>query len=70
MNTNIFRFLAIFIFILGAGISIYFRRKADRNDEERISLREEGLLIMISLRVLDEYRIYMKNTGRFLPKLG
>jgi protein-S-isoprenylcysteine O-methyltransferase Ste14 len=51
MNENNLRFTAIAIFITGAAISTYFRRKADREGGERISPRAEGLPIMIALRV-------------------
>ena len=50
MNENIFRFSAIAVFLAGAAISIYFRRKADRSTGEKISPRAEGLPIMIALR--------------------
>lgn len=51
MNENTYRLWAIGIFLIGAGISGYFRRKADRDTGEKISPRAEGLPIMISLRV-------------------
>jgi protein-S-isoprenylcysteine O-methyltransferase Ste14 len=51
MNENIYRWIAIVIFLCCAGISIYFRRKADRIGGDRISSRVEGLPIMISLRL-------------------
>lgn len=50
MNENVFRFSAIAIFLIGAGISTYYRRKADRETGEKISPRSEGLPIMIALR--------------------
>jgi protein-S-isoprenylcysteine O-methyltransferase Ste14 len=51
MNENIFRFSAIAVFLVGATISSYYRRKADRETGERVSPRAEGLPIMIALRV-------------------
>jgi len=51
MNENSLRFTAITIFIAGAAISTYFRRKADRQSGEKISPRAEGLPIMIVLRL-------------------
>jgi len=50
MNENIFRFSAIAIFLVGAGISAYHRRKADRETGEKISPKSEGLSLMIALR--------------------
>ena len=51
MNDNLFRILAIIIFVICAGISIYYRRKADRESGERVSLKDEGLPITIALRL-------------------
>jgi len=51
MNDNIFRILAVAIFIIGAVISGYHRLKADRETGERASLKEEGWLILILLRL-------------------
>ena len=51
MNDNLFRILAIIIFVMGAGISIYYRRKADRESGERVSLKDEGLPITLALRL-------------------
>jgi len=48
---NLFRIAAIAIFLAGAFISTYYRRKADRETGEKISSRAEGLPIMIALRV-------------------
>ena len=43
MNENIFRILAALILFTGMGISIYFRRKADRDSGEKLSeLRVDG----------------------------
>jgi len=51
MNDNLFRILAIIIFVICAGISIYYRRRADRESGERVSLKDEGLPITIALRL-------------------
>jgi protein-S-isoprenylcysteine O-methyltransferase Ste14 len=51
MNDTLFRVLAIIIFVIGAGISIYYRRKADRESGEKVSLKDEGLPITIALRL-------------------
>ena len=51
MNENIYRWIAVVIFLICTGISIYFRRKADRIGGDRISVRVEGLPIMVSLRL-------------------
>lgn len=51
MNENMFRFSAIAIFLIGAGISSYYRRRADRETGEKVSPRSEGLPVMIALRV-------------------
>lgn len=52
MNDNVLRVLAILIFLVGAGISSHFRRKADRETGEKVSLKEEGWPITIALRVI------------------
>ena len=49
---NAYRFSAIGVFLIGAVISSWFRRKADRETGERISPRSEGLPVMIALRVV------------------
>lgn len=51
MNDNIFRILAAVIFIIGAVISSTFRIKAERNGGEKISLKEEGRLTTLLLRI-------------------
>jgi protein-S-isoprenylcysteine O-methyltransferase Ste14 len=51
MNDNLFRVLAVIIFVVGASISAYHRRKADREGGP-ISLKEEGPVITVSLRLL------------------
>ena len=50
MNDNLFRILAGVIFIIGASISGYYRRKADR-EGGIVSLAEEGLAITLTLRL-------------------
>lgn len=42
MNGNIFRILAALILFTGMGISIYFRRKADKETGEKISRMTTG----------------------------
>jgi protein-S-isoprenylcysteine O-methyltransferase Ste14 len=52
MNDTVFRILAAVILLTGAAISSYHRRKADREGGDKISLKEEGLPIAITLRLL------------------
>lgn len=51
MNDLTFRLLAIAIFVIGAGISSYYRIKAERASDENISVRDEGTLLSLTLRV-------------------
>jgi protein-S-isoprenylcysteine O-methyltransferase Ste14 len=51
MNESIFRFAALGVFAAGLSISIYFRSKADRSTGEKVSLRDEGLPMVLALRV-------------------
>ncbi len=52
MQTEIaFRILAAFILFTGAGISIYFRRKADRDSGEKLSRQADGTPMMMVIRV-------------------
>ena len=51
MNDNIFRLFAVIIMLIGVSISIFFRRKADKEGGDKISLREEGTAMMLALRV-------------------
>jgi protein-S-isoprenylcysteine O-methyltransferase Ste14 len=51
MNDNVFRILGAIIFLIGAFISSYYRRKADREDGEKLSLKEEGAFTTIALRL-------------------
>jgi protein-S-isoprenylcysteine O-methyltransferase Ste14 len=52
MNDTIFRILAAVIFLVGARISSYYRRKADRETGEKVSLKDEGLAMTVALRTL------------------
>jgi len=52
MNENIFRILAALILFSGAGISIYFRSKADRNSGGSISRNADGNLMMTVIRLV------------------
>ena len=47
-----FRLGALITLAVGAGISIYFRRKADRQGNEKITFTAEGLVMTLSLRIL------------------
>ena len=51
MDDNIFRIFATFIFITSIFISGYFRRKADRVTGEKVSWKEEGILMILLLRI-------------------
>ncbi len=52
MNENSYRLMAAVIFIVGAGISGFFRRRADRQSgNEKISLQAEGSSMMLALRL-------------------
>ena len=51
MNDNIFRLFAVIIMLIGVSISIFFRRKADKEGGDKISVREEGTAMMLALRV-------------------
>jgi protein-S-isoprenylcysteine O-methyltransferase Ste14 len=51
MNENVFRILAGLILFSGAGISVYFRRKADRDSGETISRKADGNLMMNIIRI-------------------
>jgi len=50
MNENIYRWMAIAIFVAGAGISAYHRQKAERAGGEKIGSRVEGWVIRTGLR--------------------
>lgn len=51
MNENIFRIFAAITFVTGLGISIYFRSKADRDTGEKVSFKQEGILMLLALRI-------------------
>jgi len=51
MNENIFRILAALILFTGMGISIYFRRKADKDSGETISRKVDGTAFMTIVKI-------------------
>ncbi len=51
MNENIFRILAAMILFSGMGISIYHRRKADKETGEKISRKVDGNVLMTIIRI-------------------
>ena len=51
MNENIFRILAAVILFSGMGISVYYRRKADKETGEKLSRRADGNAMMTVIRV-------------------
>jgi protein-S-isoprenylcysteine O-methyltransferase Ste14 len=51
MNENFFRISAALILITGMGISVYFRRKADKDTGEKISRKVDGTAIMTIIRL-------------------
>ena len=51
MNENIFRIFATIIFLTGIDISIYFRRKADKDTSEKVSYEDEGRAMFLILRI-------------------
>ncbi len=51
MNENIFRILAAIVFFTGAGISIYFRHRADQQSGEKVSRRVDGSLMMNVIKI-------------------
>ena len=51
MNENIFRILAALILFTGLGISIYYRRKADKDTGETISRKVDGTRTMTLIRI-------------------
>lgn len=52
MTDEGFRYAAIAIFIVGALISIRFRRRAERRGQDKVSLAEEGLPMVLTLRLV------------------
>lgn len=51
MNETIFRILAALVLFSGAGTSIYFRMKADRDSGERLSRSADGTPMMLVIRI-------------------
>lgn len=51
MDDNLFRIIGAATVLIGAGISSYHRRKADRSGGEKLSLKEEGLPIVLATRL-------------------
>ena len=51
MNENIFRIFAGLILITGMSISIYYRRKADRETGEKLSRKVDGSIMMTFIRI-------------------
>jgi protein-S-isoprenylcysteine O-methyltransferase Ste14 len=51
VNENIFRILSALILFTGMGISIYFRRKADRDSGEKLSRSADGTPMMMFIRI-------------------
>lgn len=51
MNENIFRLIAAVILFTGMGISIYSRRKADRDSGEKLSRKADGTPMMTAIRI-------------------
>lgn len=51
MNENYFRLLAALILCTGMGISIYYRRKADRDSGEKIPRNVDGSAMMTVIKV-------------------
>src|SRR5262245_50386695 len=51
MNENIFRILAAVVLFTGIGISVYFRRKADKDTGETVSRKVDGTLTMNFIRI-------------------
>lgn len=51
MNENIFRLLAAVILFSGAGISIYYRRKADKETGESLPRSADGNAMMTVIRI-------------------
>lgn len=51
MNENIFRILAALILFTGIGISVYFRRKADKDTGEKIPRKVDGTVMMTVIKI-------------------
>jgi len=48
---TIFRLIALTTFLIGVGISTYFRRKADRESGETVSRKTDGNILMSIIRI-------------------
>lgn len=51
MSETVFRILAALVFSAAIGISITFRHKADRDSGEKVSWKDEGLAMVLALRL-------------------
>lgn len=51
MNESIFRIFAAVILVTGMSISIYYRRKADKETGEKISRKTDGTIMMNFIRI-------------------
>ena len=51
MNDNIFRIFAAIIFLTSIFISGYSRRKADKVTREKVSSKDEGIMMILFLRI-------------------
>jgi protein-S-isoprenylcysteine O-methyltransferase Ste14 len=51
MNETVFRILAALILFTGAGISIYYRRKADQESGEKVSRSVDGRAMMYVIKI-------------------
>lgn len=51
MNETTFRILAAIVLFTGVGISVYYRRKADRESGEKLSRSADGTAMMLVIRV-------------------
>jgi len=51
MNETAFRIAAALILLSGFAISVYFRQKADRVSGEKVSWKDEGLPMILALRL-------------------
>ena len=51
MNENIFRILAALVLFSAVSISVYFRRKADKESGETISRKVDGTALMTIIRI-------------------
>jgi protein-S-isoprenylcysteine O-methyltransferase Ste14 len=49
-EANMFRVFGAVLFLLGFGISFYYRKKSE-TESEPVSFKEEGLFVMITLRM-------------------